>query len=42
MRHDNESNTTGKAGRGMNVAPGAPCQGKNQRTRDFNKGRDEY
>ena len=26
----------------MNVAPGAPCESKNQRTRDFNKGRREY
>ena len=24
MRHDNEGNTTGKTGRGMNVALGAP------------------
>ena len=42
MRHDNEGNTTSKTGRGMNVAPGAPCESKNQRTRDFNKGRREY
>ena len=26
----------------MNVAPGAPCESKNQRARDFNKGRREY
>jgi hypothetical protein len=28
---DNESNTTGKTGRGMNVALGATIKGKNQR-----------
>ena len=26
----------------MNVAPGAPCESKNQRAREFNKGRREY
>ena len=42
MMHDNESNTTGKTGRGMNVALGATIKGKNQRAREFNKGRREY